>query len=419
MTSIIVLNLHNDFFQSNNHSKHQILPYIEMVTRSVRFVNYPIFWVTSEKSDFIDEAKLLIDSKLDYIITGPDIHDQLQKLKIKELIIIGGATNKSIIEEYNKYCSLGYNVTILEDCIIGNKSPIKTNINKNISWKVVKTWGVQPVLKNLGEGDSYVIYPLLENLEDNQESDYLTLQKEIKWNKMFHRGGEVPRLIAVQGDINKDYFPIYRHPVDYEISLTQWTPHVDKLRDYTQNITKDKLNHCLIQYYRDSKDYISEHSDKTLDILLNSNIVNLTIGATRQFILKSKDKYFGKHIYQKIDLSNKSIFVLGWKTNQKWLHSITQDKRPLCEKRDDELFCGGGRISFTFRQIATFCTYDNKLFGQGAKQKTVDTAENIINDPDEELKLLKIFSQENHLSDFNWGSYKDGFQVMNFKSLNE
>jgi alkylated DNA repair dioxygenase AlkB len=47
-----------------------------------------------------------------------------------------------------------------------------------------------------------------------------------------------------------------------------------------------------VQYYRDGSDYISEHTDKTLDIKFDTSILNFSLGATRKMQLKSKKKDF-------------------------------------------------------------------------------------------------------------------------------
>jgi hypothetical protein len=48
------------------------------------------------------------------------------------------------------------------------------------------------------------------------------------------------------------------------------------------------VNHALIQYYRGGQDYISEHSDKTIDVVRSSSIVNVSLGAQRTMMLRTK-----------------------------------------------------------------------------------------------------------------------------------
>lgn len=54
----------------------------------------------------------------------------------------------------------------------------------------------------LGAGDSYLVADVL--LPDLSEVAFERLKEEVKWSTMFHRGGEVPRLVAVEGEVAED-----------------------------------------------------------------------------------------------------------------------------------------------------------------------------------------------------------------------
>ena len=54
----------------------------------------------------------------------------------------------------------------------------------------------------LGEGDSEVVNNILP--ADLAEVAFERLKKEVAWRSMYHRGGEVPRLVAVEGEISDD-----------------------------------------------------------------------------------------------------------------------------------------------------------------------------------------------------------------------
>jgi hypothetical protein len=194
------------------------------------------------------------------------------------------------------------------------------------------------------------------------------------------------------------------------------------------------VNHVLIQYYRSGKDYISEHSDKTIDVVRGSNIVNVSLGAQRVMTLRSKrDKHLqdeqGTPIQpqspsaeapprnsQRIPLPHGSMFVMGPETNAKWLHGINHDNRPLKLKSDPERYEGGERISLTFRHIGTFLTVDeSKIYGQGARGKTKETAGAVVHGMSESGRLIQAFGEENHRSDFDWDrNYGQGFDVLHF-----
>ena len=114
----------------------------------------------------------------------------------------------------------------------------------------------------LGDGDSKIMYGALSSLL--KETAFSKVKGEVGWQTMRHRNGEVPRRVAVQGEVGKDgtTVPIYRHPADESPPLQPFTATVDKIRAEVQNLLGQPFNHALIQLYRDGQDNISEHSDK-------------------------------------------------------------------------------------------------------------------------------------------------------------
>lgn len=320
--------------------------------------------------------------------------------------------------------------------------------------------GQQPIL-GLGAGDSYLLLNVLP--PDLAEQAFHSLDSEINWNTMNHKGSEVPRLISIQGDVDENgNQPLYRHPADEQPVMVHWTPFSHLCRDLISQRIRQTLNHALIQKYRSGKDNIGEHSDKTLDISLNSSVVNLSIGASRVMILKPKSDYSNcdfvspemtlpskierpnhlscgssgnekERIYHKITLPHNSVFVLGWKTNRDFLHSIRQDKRLATQKRSDELLNNETRISLTFREISTFINSNTgEISGQGALKRDrwneVNGNESEVSEvrevseAEQSVRMLNSFSRENRLSSegFNWEEeYGCGFSIVNFKFLNE
>ncbi|KAF8253535.1 hypothetical protein K440DRAFT_657449 [Wilcoxina mikolae CBS 423.85] len=292
----------------------------------------------------------------------------------------------------------------------------------------------------LGTGDSFIVYNILPI--EQAQTIFDKIKKEVQWRSMFHRGGEVPRLVAVEGEVRQDgSFPIYRHPADESPPLLPFSPTVNLIREEVQKVLKHPINHVLIQHYRDGSDYISEHSDKTLDIARGSKIVNVSLGAQRTMILRmkkdppqqphSEEKRIettevastpedpgARRDMQRIPMPHNSMLVLGLETNQRWLHGIRQDKRAANIKSPVELAHNGERISLTFRHIATWLSSDEqRIYGQGAPAKTAGDAHPVINgDSASTEKLLAAFGAENHRSDFDWDTYYGpGFDVLHFQ----
>ena len=235
----------------------------------------------------------------------------------------------------------------------------------------------------------------------------------------------MPRLVAVQGEVAPDgSFPVYRHPADETPPLLPFSPTVEAIRRQVEQTLNHPVNHVLIQHYRSGADYISEHSDKTIDVVAGSKIVNVSLGAQRVMTLRTKrdaaEAEDAGRISERVALPHNSMFVMGLETNKKWLHSVRTDKRPDKTKSEEELFQNGERISLTFRRIGTFLTADQThIYGQGAKGKTKEDARPVVNGGPEAEKLLAAFGQENQHSDFDWqAGYGEGFDVLHFTAKN-
>ncbi|KAF8333082.1 uncharacterized protein EI90DRAFT_3122133 [Cantharellus anzutake] len=286
------------------------------------------------------------------------------------------------------------------------------------------------------------------------------LKNEVAWQAMNHRGNEVPRLVAVQGQVEEDgSFPIYRHPADNSPPCLPFTPTVLYIKREVEKVLTHSLNHVLIQMYRDGNDAISEHSDKTIDVVKDSKIVNVSLGAQRTMVLRPKKSTaqsaakaageptpdFGSPNYRRpiriplphnsmvntsnvhsdMNLNVNSKFILGLKTNRYWLHAINRDKRPDVEKSEAELSpdTEGVRISLTFRCIGTFCTADEKhIWGQGATGKRREDAKPTTPKSPEyredRINLIRAFSKENQECNLDWDViYGAGSDVLHLEGV--
>lgn len=122
---------------------------------------------------------------------------------------------------------------------------------------------------HIGAGDSRIILEVLGS--PLSEDAFSLLKEEVEWQEMHHRGGKVPRLVAVQGEIGADGgVPVYRHPADESPPLLEFSPTVQKIRKQVEKAVGQPLNHALIQLYRGGVDNISEHSDKVIYFTLDN-----------------------------------------------------------------------------------------------------------------------------------------------------
>lgn len=418
----------------------------------------------------------------------------LRKEKISELCFAGVASNAQVVlvKTMLQSLHLGFKSCLVSDVCQSEQSPEEIMTQIVAAGGQIKT--LQALFRDMdtfGEGDSQVIYDVVT--PDERKAMGITchnILNEVKWCIMRNRGIQVPRLIAIQGEVDPvtGAQPLYRHPADEQPALVPFTPAVNSLRLYLSEKLNQPFNHVLIQYYRDGKDNIGEHSDKTLDIARNTAIVNFSLGVTRTMHLKRKrqqspspeastefdrpltdatgvdttaaasveandtndveggSKNERKYEYQKVIMRNNSLFVLGWETNRKWLHAIRTDKRPDNQKYEDEIHFLNeekdagivtisedddgekvesspfftGRISFTFRTVATFLSADGTtITGQGAPSTPMNAHATEEEKEQDAMRMLKAFSRENHNSDFEWEElYGEGFSTLNFRIIN-
>ena len=282
-------------------------------------------------------------------------------------------------------------------------------------------------LTDLGIGDCMLYGRCMK--EPYDQSDFFSkLNSDVCWQTMEHRGGEVPRLVSVQGDVDDGLRtePCYRHPADAQPKQSSWSPLVFRIKQEVEKVTKSTLNHVLIQKYRTGEDNISPHADKTLDIKKGSEIINVSFGASRTMTLSSKKDVPSNHrSKQLIELPDNSIFVLGWESNRRLVHGIRPDKRSLQSKNrpSHQTIESGARISLTFRTISSFLYKPTRqIFGQGSPYLTISDlpkpSEDHLRNREEELKMLKAFGSENNNSNFDWSlNYGEGFTVMNLKDV--
>lgn len=305
------------------------------------------------------------------------------------------------------------------------------------------TTSTPTVSEPLCEGDTTIITNLLP--PSLAASAFDRLKSEVAWQRMSHQGGEVPRLVAVQGEVDAEgNMPVYRHPSDESPPLLPFTPTVAEIRTEVEKQVGHPVNHVLIQFYRDSSDFISEHSDKTLDIVRGSFIANVSLGAQRTMVFRTKradkdpsrktttgaepDKTGSepppslapRRITERAVLPHNSLCRMGPATNMRWLHAIRADKRLDRDKTAAELCHGGARISLTFRRIGTFLDHATQslIWGQGAVAKTRAEARPVVNGQTAEAAgMLRAFGAENHAAEFEWeGYYGAGFDVLHLSA---
>ena len=120
-----------------------------------------------------------------------------------------------------------------------------------------------------------------------------------------------------------------------------FTKTVKYLKEIIESKLKIKLDSVLINYYQNGNDHINYHSDE-YDIHKNNDIIVLSFGDTRKFIIRKKDNHQERDVFL---IKNCDLFHMFNKCQELYDHSIRR------EKKLNQLL--KGRISLSFRYLGS------------------------------------------------------------------
>ena len=175
-------------------------------------------------------------------------------------IAVDDAGQKAPLTPTGKQPAQNYDGPNPQEVMAPGPDPSTTATQNRKSCSAPKATLLGPTDK-IGSGDSRIICNAISSSVMN--SAFERLKEEVVWQRMLHRSGQVPRLVAVQGEAVEDGdVPIYRHPADESPTLLAFTQTVGQIRREVEGLLSQPFNHALIQLYRDGIDNISEHADK-------------------------------------------------------------------------------------------------------------------------------------------------------------
>jgi alkylated DNA repair dioxygenase AlkB len=188
---------------------------------------------------------------------------------------------------------------------------------------------------SLGLPDSDICYfpdfyiPELANLY------FERLLNEIVWRqddiKVFGKIYAQPRLTALYGDTDKPY-----SYSGIRMQPTPFTPLLQGIKQDIEEATSARFTTVLLNLYRSGQDSNGWHSDDEKELGNNPEIASLSLGATRKFHLRHKEK----KLRHSIALEHGSLLLMKGSTQHCWQHQIPKTKKTV-----------DPRINLTFRFI--------------------------------------------------------------------
>ena len=101
-------------------------------------------------------------------------------------------------------------------------------------------------------------------------------------------------------------------------SLRNWLKFILEIKSTVEQISGEKFNACLLNYYHNGSEAMSWHSDNEKEILKHSAIASVSFGAERKFGFK--------HNFSKEEISlmleNGSLLIMKDETQIYWKHKL-------------------------------------------------------------------------------------------------
>ncbi len=174
----------------------------------------------------------------------------------------------------------------------------------------------------------------LSPADSRQLYEYLLTSAPWKQEEVFIFGKKhpQPRLTAWLGDpgISYTYSGLKWEP-------SPWLPPLDALRNQLQADFGQPFNSVLLNLYRSGADKMGAHADDERELGPDPVIASISLGATRRFLIRPKDKSAPS---QGIDLADGSLLLMGSGVQQRYHHSLPGVARLV-----------GSRINLTFRFV--------------------------------------------------------------------
>ena len=190
---------------------------------------------------------------------------------------------------------------------------------------------------NIIDQDGIALYHEKVLTDEQIKPLYEELLNKINWENervvMFGKEIITKRKVAFYSD------PLiaYTYSSKTKIGLP-WKDPLFILKNIVESLTKQTYNACLLNLYHNGEEAMGWHSDNEKEIVVNSSIASLSIGASRKFSFKHK---VTKETIS-IQLGNGSLLEMKGTIQSHWLHTLPKSKK-ITESR----------INLTFRQMHT------------------------------------------------------------------
>jgi len=162
-----------------------------------------------------------------------------------------------------------------------------------------------------------------------EEADAYPLSRPVI--KVYGKQHAIPRTQVWFGDEGCDY--LYS---GLFINALPWPKYARLLQQKLKRDFGLNANGVLVNRYADGNESMGWHSDDEPEIAIGSDIVSVTLGATRDFFIRHKSS----HHKISISLESGDLLLMQWPMQKEWEHSLPKRMKVM-----------EPRLNFTFRAL--------------------------------------------------------------------
>lgn len=170
----------------------------------------------------------------------------------------------------------------------------------------------------------------------DEADEFLHLSLRIRWLQhqmtIFGKTADLPRLEAMFGD-SEDFE--YQYSGQVSLKASPWPQWLKQIRGRIEQATQHQYALAIGSQYRSGQDSIGYHADDEPNLGERPAIASLSLGTTRTFLIKPKEK--GSKA-TKLELSHGSLLLMKPGCQESWVHSVPKTTRSVST-----------RINWTFR----------------------------------------------------------------------
>lgn len=234
---------------------------------------------------------------------------------------------------------------------------------------------------------------LIENFLSKKESD--TIINDIITYSVFDKftinNKNLCRTGCFEGDqYDDETTPWLRCPsIEYQ-KIHQWSKPLGLIKNEIETKTGYNTNIAKLQKYENENCFIGNHSDKIIDLDINTPIFIIRFGEQRTYKLvnkKTKESIL-------VNAPHNSLLIIDYKANLEWTHGIIKEEKKLEPS-----------YSIVYRKSVTY-KYKSYIFGERTPFKTkkdlidyltsTNSCYNLMSKLDFKNEIVKAYNIENN-----------------------